>query len=455
MSGFVALLFGFGILLSTWKFSLLFQDWNHASWLTLIAVGIALFCFGAYQIHKAFSVSGAQQHGPMQGSRHGRRFTRPGLMYLLVMSVLFVASLLGRSNLLMFVYSLMAGPFVVNGWVSFSMLRRTVIRRQTPQHAMAGEPFAVTVSLGNGRRLLSSWLMTVTDRISSGTEHLVAHVLFSRVPPGTERSARYQMRLMKRGKYVFGPIYVTTSFPLGLVQRGLLLDESDEMLVYPRLGRLSSSWRKEQSTAAQLAEREESRAGGFDDEFHHIREYRSGDNPRAIHWRTSARRNELMVREFHESRDHDLVLLLDLWLPDAPESVHYERVELAVSFTATLGVDHMRESRDSKISVVVAGSNFATWTGQSSTANANSLLEVLAVAQAGRSADRQRLLNEPIAKQSPNAKVLLITTRQQNDESTVGDDHRTREVRATDNGGEIRTIRAGHDEIAKYFYLLD
>src|SRR5207245_10092424 len=50
-------------------------------------------------------------------------------------------------------------------------------------------------------------------------------------------------------------------------------------------------------------------------DFHGLRAFRSGDSPHWIHWRTSARLGELMVREFEETPDDNLVIILDAWLP--------------------------------------------------------------------------------------------------------------------------------------------
>ncbi|MGH7128832.1 MAG: DUF58 domain-containing protein, partial [Planctomycetaceae bacterium] len=254
--------------------------------------------------------------GALSGSR--MRVPRPGLVYLVIMTVLLIGSMIGRSNMLMLVFALMAGPFVLNGWVIYSMLRRMRIARRLPRRAMAGEPVFVEITLENHKRLLSSWLIVVTDAIRHREEHLKGTAVFSRVPPRAERTGRYEVRLMRRGLYRFGPLYVSTRFPLGLVERGRSNADGGELLVHPRIGRLAPAWRREQLLAAELVQRRQRRQGVFDDEFHALRDYRWGDNPRAIHWRTSARRNELQVREFHQSRDQDLVVLLDLWQPKRP-----------------------------------------------------------------------------------------------------------------------------------------
>src|SRR5439155_887264 len=51
-------------------------------------------------------------------------------------------------------------------------------------------------------------------------------------------------------------------------------------------------------------------------DFHGLRAFRSGDSPHWIHWRTTARLGELMVREFEETPNDSLVLILDAWLPE-------------------------------------------------------------------------------------------------------------------------------------------
>lgn len=57
-----------------------------------------------------------------------------------------------------------------------------------------------------------------------------------------------------------------------------------ELLVYQAIGRLLPGWKRRERELAESSNRANSRLGIFDDEFHSIREYRPGDNPR--HWRS-------------------------------------------------------------------------------------------------------------------------------------------------------------------------
>lgn len=339
------------------------------------------------------------------------RLTLPGLVYLAMMGVFFVGSMLGHSNMLLLIFSLMAGPFVLNGWITFSMARRIEISRNVPESVMAGETVLVNVTLRNKKRLFPSWLMSAADHIAGGGGRLTGGVVFTRVPARSSRSESYRLRPMRRGIYHLGPLVVTTRFPLGLVERGVEFRLADRLVVYPRLGRLSPAWFREQLMASELFERQAPERGVYEDEFHRIREYRAGDNPRAIHWRSSARQGELMVREYHQSRDRDLALFLDLWWPRRPDEDDVERVELAVSFAATVCIEHIRQARDATVSLDVAGENRVHWEGGSGRTRVDSLLELLARIRAAPQADAAGLAEAAGGVGSRHVRKLFISTR--------------------------------------------
>jgi len=455
MSGLLAFISGCGLLFAQWKFSKLSEEWTPLGKRVFFLGVAALILWGLHQLLTGlFPRSGNDRMRKLD--RHRVMLPGEGLIYLVIMAVLFVGSLLGRSNMLMLVFALMAGPFVLNGWITFSMLKRTAVSRQTPKRAMAGQPISVEVSLNNRKQWLSSWLMLVTDRIKNARERLDARVLFARVPPRDRRSTHYQLRLMQRGIYQFGPIQLTTRFPLGLVERGLMFETPDEIIVTPRIGRLTSKWQREQLTAAEFLQRPELRRGAFDDEFHRIREFRPGDNPRAIHWRTAARRNELMVREFHQSRDQNLAVLLDLWLPSSPVDDDLQRVELAVSFVATVCVDFMKGRRDSDLHLLACGRKFLRFKGHAGPAGISSILDELAVVQPDASPDVEQLFRAWLAERSPNTRTVLVTSRNRGADGLEGfekfrADAANRAV--PDILSEIQVFAAAGSELEPFFQL--
>lgn len=376
---------------------------------------------------------------------------RPGLVYLVIMAVMFVGSLLGRSNMLMLVFALMIGPWVLNGWITFNMLKRTRVERRVPPHAMAGEVVTAEIILHNRKRWIAGWLMAVRDRITGPHEQLEADVLFARVPARSTRSAVYHLRLMQRGTYELGPVLVSTRFPLGLVERSLMFEAPDQLIVFPRVGRLTPEWKRRCGISDELVHRRDTKRGTFEDDFHRMREYRWGDNPRAIHWRTSARQNQLMIREYHQSRDWNLLILLDLWLPRRPLEEDRDRVELAISFAATICVDQLRLGRDASLYAAVAGATLMEWEGPSRPASIESLLAMLAVQDAGSHTDLEGALQRVLSRRAHSTRIVFITTRPSRSGPAAEVDALSRALSGFDSAGEFVIVHADETELSQYF----
>lgn len=414
--GFLCLMAGSGMLYSTRKFGRRFPEWNTFIQAAGGIIGLVLLLWGIRLIVLRFSPRVGKPVSRL--NRNRVMLPREGMMYLLIMIVSFVGSLIGRSNMLMLVFSIMAGPFILNGWITFTLLKRNRLVRSLPRRAMAGDVISVDVTLRNRKFWFSSWLMVVRDRLSrtvngqsDQSDVLEPAVLFASVRPRQDRTACYQLRLTQRGKYVFGPMELSTRFPLGLVERGYVTDVSSELLVHPRIGRLSQQWHSDARMATESVQRQHTRAGMFDDEFHHLRDYRPGDNPRDIHWRTSARVQGLMVRKYEQSRDQGLIVLLDLWQPKRPQPQHEDRVELAISFAATIGVDHLRQTRGVQQYLFVAGRSTVTWKAESGTGASESLLDTLAGLEPGAADQTADIFAEAAQLATSMMRAVLITTR--------------------------------------------
>lgn len=450
--GFLSLMAGAGMLYTSLELARRTVEWG--SYIRVVGglIGLVLLLWGLRLVTGRFARAGSKVGGL---NRHRVMLPREGMMYLLIMIVAFVGSLIGRSNMLMLVFSIMAGPFIVNGGVAFSQLKRNRVRRRLPARAMCGETISVEVSLQNKKLWFSSWLMVVRDRVgrsmnsglmgSSAEAGLEPTVLFASVRPGTERTVCYQLRLNRRGRYLFGPLELSTRFPLGLVERGFVTDERGEMLVYPQIGILSSRWYRESQLAAEMIERQQTRKGIFEDEFHHLRNFRTGDNPREVHWRTSARMNELMVQEFHQSRDQGLIVLLDLWQPSRPSDSDAERVELAVSFVATICMDHLRQTRGVEQVLSICGRKSTSLRYTTIGQAVASLLDTLALVEGGPADGLAAAVTEVSQSMTSLMRCVLVTTRQ--DDGDI-----TRHL--PDEGlPNLEVIHAEHDQLTQWFTL--
>lgn len=401
MQGVAAMVVGLGMVLFELLTGFMLGRMGIASrWLVFVA-GISLSIWGMKEIITTF--------WPTLGQR-GMRFRLPmeGLVYLIVMIVLFVGSLIGRSNTLMMVFALLAGPLIMNGNMAYVMLRSLAVRRELPRRVMAGEPFFVTLNLANHKWWLSAWVMMCRDLIRHRSGTLLGEVVFMRVPPKSEQRGHYELCLYERGEYLFGPITVDTRFPFGLIERGIGLQGEGRVLVYPRIGRMLPQWRRRVINATELVSHVRPQAGPFNDEMHRIREYRTGDDPRMIHWRTSARLNELMVKEYRECRDRHLLIVVDAW--QAPND-DGEAVEYLLRFAATLCMDQLRNSRETSLHVRLLGRENLEWIGEVGEGHVERLLDQFALIETTPKVNPQSIVENLGVHRDGNRRVLILSPR--------------------------------------------
>jgi uncharacterized protein (DUF58 family) len=383
MLGAASMVGGSGLLLALQQSRWFIELEGFARWV-VVTVAVVLLLWGIKQLLVTARSRQTASQRPVW-NRNRMAITRQGVAYIAIMSVMFLGSIIGRTNMLMFVFAMMIGPWVLNG-----------------------EMVSVEIEVTNRKWFLSSWLLAARDQVSHLRDRFQGATLFVRVRAGQSRRGHYFVRFSQRGEYSFGPLELTTHFPLGLVERGLLFNDFAKLIVHPRVGRMTSRWRSDLWNATELVEQRRMRAGLFDDEFHRIREYRPGDNPKAIHWRTTARRGELMVREYQQTRDRDLVLLVELWQPAHPTASDQDRVEVAISFAATVLHESLRQSRESRLRMIVVGSATSAWDHHASLEQA---LDQLALAAAATTADVRPAIDETLQRVTGSSRVVVVSTR--------------------------------------------
>ncbi|MCA9093228.1 MAG: DUF58 domain-containing protein [Planctomycetaceae bacterium] len=441
----MALLIGIGLVAAGMRLG---QSVRTADAAVFLQIGGMLVCLWAlYEGTRSIRLSNlARPVRPMWGNREVS-LTSEGVVLILILLTTFIAAFLGKSNLLLLVFSFLAATFLLNGSVTNLMLDKNRGRRKLPGNIMVGETLAVEVTLGNKRRWLSSWMMVLQDQIRNSREILQPRVLFPRVPAGGERSGWYQVRFGQRGLYEFGPLKLITRFPLGFVERGTLIEERNTIIVHPRVGFLTPLWRNETADAEDLMRHSRSRVGTHDDDFHRLREYRTGDNPKAIHWLSTARNNELMVREYHETRDRDLIVFLDLFGNPDPQVID-QQVERAVSFAATLIVDHCRRNRGASIAIGIASERRFVWRGPAGPNIVPHLLDELSQAHPSADPPVNSVSRELQDIQWSKCHRLLITTRLAGDLRRILESASDRQ--ASDLRHPFKIIESSHEVLARY-----
>jgi uncharacterized protein (DUF58 family) len=122
-------------------------------------------------------------------------------------------------------------------------------------------------------------------------------------------AGRYELAQVPRGRHPFGAVRVTVEDPFGLARVELVQGEPQALVVYPRLVTLDRLF-SEGGTHAQEGRRLLlRRPTGFD--LHSVREHQEGESLRTVHWPSTARRGQLMVKELEDAPRDEVAVLLD------------------------------------------------------------------------------------------------------------------------------------------------
>lgn len=249
-------------------------------------------------------------------------------------ALLLFALLAGQRDLLRASLFLVALPLAAAWLVSRTRYRLSCDRSLDPARVEAGRPSTVRLRLDNVSRLPSGVLL-MEDALPYALGGRPRFVL-DRIEPRGVREVSYPVSSEVRGRFPVGPLSVRLTDPFGLCELTRSFATSDELVVTPVVHRLppvrlGGDW----AGGGEAASRSVS-SSGTDDAA--TREYRHGDDLRKVHWRSTARVGELMVRREEQPFQSRATLLLDgraaTHRGDGPGS----SFEWAVSAVASIGV---------------------------------------------------------------------------------------------------------------------
>ena len=241
--------------------------------------------------------------------------------------------ILGQGDLLRVAVLLSALPLVSAAVVARTRYRLACTRRLAPGRVSAGDETRVVLRFENVSRLPTG-LLLLEDRLPYVLGSRPRFML-DRVEPRGTRTVDYPVRAEVRGRYSIGPLTIRLSDPFGMCELVRSFSARDTLVVTPVVQRLPAvalggDW------AGSGDSRSRSVAAAGEDDVA-TREYRHGDDLRRVHWRSTARYGELMVRREEQPWESHCTLLLD-----TRESAHRgegpaSSFEWAVSAAASIG----------------------------------------------------------------------------------------------------------------------
>ncbi|MGH7366339.1 MAG: DUF58 domain-containing protein, partial [Candidatus Rokuibacteriota bacterium] len=238
--------------------------------------------------------------------------TRDGWWCLLVSVGLGVAAINTGNNLLYLLVSALLALIVVSGILSEQSMRGLALTGIAPDEIYAGQPALLGAAVANRKRWLTSYSITVellapgARALESASPSASRVVYIRRIEAGVERLATWEETLTRRGRHRLTGVRITTRFPFGLFVKAGRPALTDDVLVFPAVRPVSAEMLRQLGERGDAAARRRGRGS----DLYNLRGYRSGDDPRFIHWRSSAKTEALMVRELEADTSHDTRLVL-------------------------------------------------------------------------------------------------------------------------------------------------
>jgi uncharacterized protein (DUF58 family) len=266
----------------------------------------------------------------------GIRITKVGLWFVLLTLVVAIAATNTGNNALYMVLAVMLGALVLSGVASRENVRRMDVALEAPGEIFANRAFTLDFTLESRSRFLPRWFLLFS--VSRGGQPLLVPYL-----PRRGRSVgKVEMLLPTRGRHSFPYAHVSSLFPFGFFTKGVRYPVQLEMMVFPEIFPAAAG--PQQGTYPQGDDT--SRRSGWGHDLHALRVFRRGDDPRAIHWKQTARTGQLIYMEREAERSRRLAILFDNAVGKLDDPALLARFERLVSEAATSALDHLARGYD-------------------------------------------------------------------------------------------------------------
>jgi uncharacterized protein (DUF58 family) len=259
-------------------------------------------------------------------TRRSLRLTSEGTRFLLFTIGIGVAAVNTGNNLFYLLLAMMLSVVVISGLLSEQCLRRLDFRRHLPDLIMANQPTTVTLSVTNRSPWLPSFSIRLFD-VAGGLD-LDRGLFVDHLPTHRSTLLSYPISATARGRLHLEGIRAETRFPFGLFLKRALYRVPAEIPVSPPIRPLSLRFVDELVSEGQglsLPRR------GHGTQLYNLRLYRPGDDSRAIHWMTTARTSNLMVRETEAEDQRRITIALSTLAPDDHDALFEQSVTLVAS----------------------------------------------------------------------------------------------------------------------------
>lgn len=315
-----------------------------------------------------------------------RILTIPGRMIISAVFLVILYSMIIEGPIRVFAFILI-GVISVDIILGFIFRPKLNIIRKTPERVRAGNPIKIEYTISN-LRSIPAWNLHLDPINQQKWLKLEADIASLDLIKGKKTtSISAYMQSERRGEFILKPPFAASAFPFGITKWTCRNKTCQKVRVYPRFEPLNSlslpvNSRFQREGTSMVSHVGESL------EFHACRDFRTGDNAKHIHWPTTARKGELIVREFQEEHLCRIALIVDTYIPSHSHffkfkpKKYFPDFEAALSLTAALS--HNLAHGDYIVDIFAAGPNVYHFKGGRSLAQLDQILDILACIEPNR-----------------------------------------------------------------------
>jgi len=263
-----------------------------------------------------------------------------------ILGVLLAGGLLRQPALVIIALLTLFTVGVAWAWNRYALVGVEYQRALSETRVFPGETVGLTVRLANRKLLPLAWLELADEfpkklpllkgQLELSSQPTVGHLAHLASLHWYERvSWRYELTAAARGYYAFGPLTMRSGDAFGLFQQEERREQIDHLIVYPRLVSLErlgipSKHPLGETKSPQRIFEDPSRTIG-------VRDYRREDSLRRIHWKATARRQQLQVRVYEPTATQQLAIFLNVaTYLEAWQGIEPELLESAITVAASL-----------------------------------------------------------------------------------------------------------------------
>ncbi|MBI5825987.1 MAG: DUF58 domain-containing protein [Chloroflexi bacterium] len=366
----------------------------------------------------------------------------------ILLALLFVVGLLGvvfNGAIIYTRFFLISVLLGIVGWVwmRWSASGLSLTRGSRVLRANVGDVFEENYEAINNSRIPAAWIEVLNK---STLPNAAGSRLFTFVLGRQRRSYLARTWLTRRGGFQLGPTQISAGDPFGLFSAGKVIAPRETLIVFPVIHEIQSfPYPPGMLPGGQVIRRK-----SYDITPHAagVREYVHGDAMKRIHWPTTARRGQLMVKEFEQDPQAEIWLYLD-----SQKAIHYEKpyqqeelpldsmmfvkrpkfklppstLEYSVSITASLA--HYFIGQHRSVGYVSAGQTFTVHPAERSERQEAKILETLAFVEANGALSIAALVTAQASQLPQGSSVILVTPTVRDDIVHAVDDLQMRYLR--------------------------